>query len=307
MDHAWCHDAARDAAVRAAEDGRTGPLPTLGECIEAVTKTMSENGKGEEMQHGLRTERVTLECVHRFGKPPREWDWWRLMELRPGESVRVVDETHFDGLAQVAMERDAAIREREDLREQLESVACRAATAETALEAAQAASGGNSSAQPNGSQDESGGGEGEPVAWGVMVGGKIDQHAGSDALFVDNEEAQEWCHDAAISNRGTVVPLYRQPPQPSGWLTEEEREAVDAARDYFDDDDHGDSECVFIARVLKQLLARSSPPEVMLPAEPDCSPIADYGRAWRDCLDAVRSALAAAGVAVKLPPGAEGE
>jgi len=32
-DHAWCHDTARDAAVRAAEDNRTGPLPTLGEAI----------------------------------------------------------------------------------------------------------------------------------------------------------------------------------------------------------------------------------------------------------------------------------
>jgi len=57
------------------------------------------------------------------------------------------------------------------------------------------------------------------------------------------------------------IPLYRSPPQSRGWLSEEEREAVDAARDYFDDDDHGDSECVFIARVLKQLLARSTPPE----------------------------------------------
>ena len=33
MDHAWCHDVSRDAAVRAAEDGRTGPLPTLEEAI----------------------------------------------------------------------------------------------------------------------------------------------------------------------------------------------------------------------------------------------------------------------------------
>ena len=33
MTHAWCSDPSRDAAVRAAEDGRTGPLPTLGEAI----------------------------------------------------------------------------------------------------------------------------------------------------------------------------------------------------------------------------------------------------------------------------------
>lgn len=46
----------------------------------------------------------------------------------------------------------------------------------------------------------------------------------------------------------------------TGWLDEVEREALEAARDYFDNDDHGDSECVFIARVLKQILARSLPP-----------------------------------------------
>jgi hypothetical protein len=31
--HAWSTDPARDAAVRAAQDGRTGPLPTLEEAI----------------------------------------------------------------------------------------------------------------------------------------------------------------------------------------------------------------------------------------------------------------------------------
>jgi len=44
---------------------------------------------------------------------------------------------------------------------------------------------------------------------------------------------------------------------------------------------------------------REERPDVMLPAEPDCSPMADYGRGWLDCLDAVRASLAAAGVAVK--------
>ena len=96
----WCKDIVRDAAVRAAEDGRDRPLPTLEEAIaspfaEAAERssTVSETG---ETQSGIRTERVTLECVHRFGKPPREWDWWRLMELRPGESVRVVEEPSSD-------------------------------------------------------------------------------------------------------------------------------------------------------------------------------------------------------------------
>jgi hypothetical protein len=33
MEHAWCSDPSRDAVVRAAEDGRDRPLPTLGEAI----------------------------------------------------------------------------------------------------------------------------------------------------------------------------------------------------------------------------------------------------------------------------------
>ena len=35
--HPWCRDVARDEAVRAAEDGRLGPLPTLEECISSIT------------------------------------------------------------------------------------------------------------------------------------------------------------------------------------------------------------------------------------------------------------------------------
>lgn len=32
--HAWCRDIPRDEAVRAAEDGRDGPLPTLEKAIQ---------------------------------------------------------------------------------------------------------------------------------------------------------------------------------------------------------------------------------------------------------------------------------
>ena len=34
--HPWCSDPARDEAVRASEDGRPGPLPTLEEAIAGV-------------------------------------------------------------------------------------------------------------------------------------------------------------------------------------------------------------------------------------------------------------------------------
>jgi hypothetical protein len=201
----WCKDIERDAAVRAAEDNRTGPLPTLEEAIAAITNHDAPPGArvsdrqcaspvdtGANKADGLRTERVVLEITYdpewcddesiaeRASRAVRD----RLVKCA-GESVRVVAAAHFDDLATLAMERDAAIRERdalrasaitqsltadrfadavqdadklrarvEELESQLESVSCRAATAEMALEAASV---GNSSAPPNGSQAASGG------------------------------------------------------------------------------------------------------------------------------------------------------
>ena len=229
--HSWCCDVPRDEAVRAAEDGRDGPLPTLEEAIAepfaesrgqsdlerlradadcllrlfqgqandfaevlsvvgridarvgrmermlpkigSSTSAPEHENKGNDMApNGLRTERVTLEVTYDLDAPLGEWI---VQVLAPylgfGESVRVVDEAHFDDLANVAMERASAIRERDKLRaegisqaltadrfaaavaeadtlrarvaeleEQLESVADRAAAAETALESAPAAS-----------------------------------------------------------------------------------------------------------------------------------------------------------------------
>ena len=152
----WCKDIPRDIAVRAAEDGREGPLPTLedviahpfahsqGTCEQSApappfaqpafrSPAVSETGETQSRlrtervtesrppQPGgggnvtLRTERVTLEITHSV--PVARWDWTNILETyRPGESVRVVEETHFDDLAHVALERDAAIRERDTLR-----------------------------------------------------------------------------------------------------------------------------------------------------------------------------------------------
>jgi hypothetical protein len=145
----------------------------------------------------------------------------------------------------------------------------------------------------------SGGGDGEPVAWGVKfpTGELIPyEHRENAELAIKamNERIDNKVGPSCVE-RPVVVPLYRSPPQPRGWLTEEEREAVDAARDYFDADDHGDSECVFIARVLKQLLARSSSPEVVKPKRWD-----DMRSTIGDQRDAEWiAALAAADVPVK--------
>jgi hypothetical protein len=82
MTHSWCRDVQRDEAVRAAEDGRSGPLPTLEEAISragqfahpqapqppkcterdnfaAAAKCSPAVSESGEWQSGMPTERVT--------------------------------------------------------------------------------------------------------------------------------------------------------------------------------------------------------------------------------------------------------
>jgi hypothetical protein len=109
-------------------------------------------------------------------------------------------------------------------------------------------------------------GGGEPVAWGfVTTDGAI--------VHVSTFEPEP--------GTATVIPLYRSPPQPRGWLTEDEREIIAGIAD---DDEYNEEG----QNIAKALLARSSPPEVDLPIS--LSPIDE---------ELVRASLAAAGVAVK--------
>ena len=100
--HPWCRDIPRDEAVRASEDGRSGPLPTLEECIERQTARPCGGadpaplgGEPGGAANGLRTERVTLEVTHHCRFPLKEWLLEMVEEVTsdPGESVRVVDES----------------------------------------------------------------------------------------------------------------------------------------------------------------------------------------------------------------------
>jgi hypothetical protein len=223
MDHAWCKDIERDAAVRAAEDGRDRPLPTLGECIDGMfPKSVSASSPVEQENKGDGigvTESLSVDAR--------------------GEEMAQVNFAD-------AAERSSTVSDADGLRQRVAE-----------LEAA------------------SGGGEGEPVAWMVE--------------WTDHAELYGSKTQAERAAAGDVVPqpLYRQPPQPRGWLTEQERDLIAGITD----DDEYTEEGQDIA---KGLLARSSPPEVVLPQE--------WGNVGRDVVvvkSEVIDALAAAGVAVK--------
>jgi hypothetical protein len=241
MTHAWCHDIARDAAVRATEDGRDRPLPTLEEAIAAPFACTSCGGFGmdhrckesceecdgegrvmlpksgsatsgvehENKGDGMRTERITLEVTHDLDARLSDWIVEVVDEsLGLMESVRVVHEPKL------------APRANDD--------------------------GGSNHA----AQAASGGGEGEPVAFGVRM--KSGTFKGF--LFPSREQANK-CAELITDE---VVALFDSPPQPRGWLTEEEREIIAGIAD---DDEYTEEG----QNIAKGLLARSSPPEVVLP------------------------------------------
>jgi hypothetical protein len=288
MEHAWCSDISRDAAVRAAEDGRDRPLPTLEQCIETafsagvrdsfrkveeawsmIPKSVSASSPvdQENKGDGMRTERVTLEITHDGKHGPVST--WPFECGSHGKGVRVVEETHFDDLAQVAMERDAAIRERDEARKSW----LRSEESGTRL-----------LAQRNAALDDSDAlrkrvSELEAASGGVVMNGELFEvpmpcnfQYADDSFFPPNVHGfLRQC-----------VKLKGSPPQPRGWLTGEEREAVQWAADAAYDKQHPAED------TLRNLLARSSPPEVDLPIS--LSPIDE---------ELIRAALAAAGVAVK--------
>ena len=300
---------------------------------------------------GWRTERVTLEITqfpNSGYKSPSEWPWELFLRgeaLTHGESVRVVDEANdalsiaepflqeiediraagviLNGrVAEITDERDAAIREREELRrsfqlsEDANTLICderdtlRARVVE--LEAAvadcnillgdrwrEAVSAVTGKAAPAAS--DAAGTEvvsAEAVAWGVMV------HRDAAVLcvpFTVIEAADHFVRLNGVNERMQVVPLYAAPQPAKGWLTPEQREAIMyliANRSQFAPQTPHEERRNAASRVCHDILARSSPPEVVAPK------YVETHDAFRNCAFKVRdadwrAALAAAGVTVK--------
>jgi len=297
VEHAWCRDPSRDERVRAAEDGRDRPLPTLKECIAGVTESMSGNAGGEEMeqnnfaepaersvpvsktgegQSGMRTERITLEVKHGEPYGVSHWSWVTILRLQSGESVRVVSDEE---------------------REEFPSFC--------------------------------------PIAGGtVVVNGedmvtlseflrhttRLTQEAGvakrqRDAAICERDELRkqvvaikEQSHDRWRSMNNALCELSKVRSerdalqarvaeleatsgggeQPRGWLTGEERQNLEEIVVCLDDDNWPHA-----AAFVRSLLARSTPPSVVLDAFPTDETGEFFSR--RDVI----AALAAAGVAVK--------
>jgi hypothetical protein len=258
----------------------------------------------------------------------REREEWRQAWLRSEESG-----------TRLLAERNAALDDADGLRarvvslveSQLESVADRAATAETAREAQTSTPGEGLRAAPAASgvpsvvremtailhsettdddethaamatlveavcpgwaltQAASGGGEGEP-----------------DYYVYKNELGMILYTSPKLVNDGwggcTVERVYKAPPQPRGWLSQDEREIIAGIAD---DDEYTEEG----QNIAKGLLARSSPPEVVLPESwtlwieqfvgPVVEPFLDDVLSKRDA--EWLAALATAGMAVKEVP-----
>lgn len=279
--HPWSLDHAGQAAIRRAEDGRTDPVPTLDELFAAVPWMMPKQISGSDAQvpenkgdtmpaDGLRTERVTLEVTHNEFFPVSEWSWITMLRLRAGESVRVVEETHFDDLAQVAMERDAA-------REECERLRARVAELEATAKLAPAANAGGEANQP------------WPMAFAVWGRGAV------CGVSVSREDAGAMQREFAFDTE--VMPLYAAPPEPRGWLTEEERKAVALAAEQAPESDFvSPSEGDWIRDVLSSILARATPPMVKVPHLDDLE--ADERPVWESACEAWIAAIREAGVEV---------
>ena len=311
--HPWCSDPARDEAVRASEDGRSGPLPTLEDCIWMIPKIGSASSAPEHENKGERmgtkseiqaadyraeaAERITQALTaDRFAAAVVAADTLkaRVAELESERDNRAtIDEVaHQRDMLQARVNRleegklhfikastfnfnqwkkaaarvtelegetkglrgdvRAAETEADSLRGQLESVADRAAAAETALEASgwrmlalgEIVTDGDQFLRTDGiwqatslrqvirdrnrfrrrvsapaAIDAAGT---DVVAWGVM---SSDEPPHRVSLHWDQESADRWGRkqQSQYTTKLVVVPLYAAPQPAPGWLTEEGR------------------------------------------------------------------------------------
>jgi hypothetical protein len=229
---------------------------------DAAERSTTVN-KTAEPQSGMRTERVTVEVTYDHGAQGHPRSWdWSTMVLDEGESVRVVEDA-------VGSVDDRAYADRVGCDEERDFVTRILDQRDAAIRERDAAQ-----ARVAELEAASGGGEGEPVA-------NFTFHADDSA-------------ERARYVGMTVKPLRR--PQPRGWLTQGEIAALTGC-------------CVSSGnlneegkKTIRNLLARSSPPEVVLPKLHTRCEVNEANHKspclWFRRPDVIE-ALTAAGVAVK--------
>jgi BMFP domain-containing protein YqiC len=305
-DHAWFHDPARDAAVRAAEDGRDRPLPTLGEAIahpfaDAAERSVEVSKTGEG-QSGPRTERVTLEITHHGPESAADWEW--KYHIRPRhifESVRVVEETHFDDLAQVAMERDAAISERDKLQARVAELEAMWDIEYVDYSIDKLKQERDAAIERRDHLEEANRCLRDASTTGMILLHRAKAKAAAMESERDNLQARVAELEAKLAPDANAVGGSNHAKQaasgggeqPRGWLTEEEREALRYASQGLRE--AGGISNVQAMKQIDSLLASSTPPEVVLPTVFSRSNLGDRLLVEQQ----VRQALATAGVAVK--------
>ena len=273
MTHSWCSDPARDEAVRAAEDGRDGPRPTLEEAIAAASPLPGR----VEGTHWADWERLRAERDAAIRERDQGKEFW-MGELRSRTAERDAARARVAELeAQVA---DCNILLGDRWREAVSAV-----TGESAPAASGAA--GNSPAVPVSS---------DPVAYFVKWAEK--DWGVQDQTFRTLERAQDYIKDEKSEDENPqIVPLFAAPQAAPGWLTAEERSSIQHAANLAKA-----SWSYSVAQELENILARSTPPEVVLPELHTRSEVNEANHKspclWLRRPDVIE-ALAAAGVTVK--------
>jgi hypothetical protein len=312
-------EAERDAAIRELDES-DAKVALLEDKLKHATDRLEVLDVESDERDKLRASVAELEGeITANSLTPKEvlGKWWETIRRAKSAEARVAD-----------------------LESQLESVADRAAAAETALEAAPTASGGveeeplaeSNSHIADGFLSEigctvrdcigcgclvaggptrckrcsalcdaasapaaSGGGDGEPVAWMYKGEPWFDGNRWHDKHeLTTDERLAKWKDKDAF-------PLYAAPPQPRGWLTPEDQDAIlflIGSRSHFSPQTPHEARRNAACRVCHSLIDSSSPPEVVRPA---------VNRAGaRTYVEIVQSrdgqwlsALAAAGVPVK--------
>ena len=229
--HPWCSDPSRDEFIRAAEDGRSGPLPTLEEAIyRAGTFMPSEAPKGQNC-----TERDNCAA------PAASVNSQGILDSSPAAS----------GAAGTEVVEFWGVRAKQSM----------------------------------------------AVPPGCASPRRVQSQPFQ--VFASEREAQaeaDRCGGVVFAIPGSEPAA---PPASgaagTGWLTGDERLAVSGAILILDQ--HGPTN---IGRTLNDILARSSPPEVVLPECPyDGYTMLTAEYVWCKCVAVFTEALAAAGVKVK--------